>query len=278
VTDWVVDDHRGRARDRRGSRRVPHACSTRSGNGSIAPQVMLSVWWLLRLFPSDRRITSLTGPLGIGLVVVITWGAIAVLALGNAVLRLDAGGLRLQLGAEQRPRASSEFDSLYISLVTIGTLGFGDIVPTLPVLRLLVAARVAVRLHAADGSGVVGSADLPSAAPPTRSGATAFDASRGPSSRPHPGHRQHSQRRPHWHRQRRRGSAQRHSPRYGATYYFRDVEADASLAASLCVRHRTRHRGMRQPGRPDPPRGRDDHLGRRQPGQALERGVPAVRR
>jgi len=48
------------------------------GHGSIAPQVMKFVWWLLRLFRPDRRIASLTGPLGIALVV-LTWGAIAVL-------------------------------------------------------------------------------------------------------------------------------------------------------------------------------------------------------
>src|SRR4029078_3922036 len=48
------------------------------GHGSIAPQVMKFVWWLLRLFRSDRRVRSLTGPLGIALVV-LTWGAIAVL-------------------------------------------------------------------------------------------------------------------------------------------------------------------------------------------------------
>ena len=48
------------------------------GHGSIAPMVMRFVWWLLRLFPSDRRIASLTGPLGIAMVV-LTWGAMAVL-------------------------------------------------------------------------------------------------------------------------------------------------------------------------------------------------------
>ena len=48
------------------------------GPGSIAPLVMKLVWRLLRLFPSDRRIASLTGPLGIT-AVIITWGVIAVL-------------------------------------------------------------------------------------------------------------------------------------------------------------------------------------------------------
>ena len=48
------------------------------GHGSIAPQVMKLVWRLLRLLPSRRRIASLTGPLGIAMVV-LTWGLTAVL-------------------------------------------------------------------------------------------------------------------------------------------------------------------------------------------------------
>jgi hypothetical protein len=37
------------------------------GHGSIASQVMKLVWRLLRLFPPDRRIASLTGPLGLAM-------------------------------------------------------------------------------------------------------------------------------------------------------------------------------------------------------------------
>ncbi|MET0473624.1 MAG: two pore domain potassium channel family protein [Mycobacterium sp.] len=48
------------------------------GHGSIAPQVMKVVWRLMRVFHPDRRIASLTGPLGIALVV-LTWGVVAVL-------------------------------------------------------------------------------------------------------------------------------------------------------------------------------------------------------
>src|SRR5664279_4343400 len=106
------------------------------GHGSIAPQVMKFVWWLLRLFPSDRRIASLTGPLGIALVV-LTWGAIAV--TGWALLYFAQMPDGFAYGSELNPAGRNNmFDSLYISLVTIGTLGFGDIVPTSPFLRVIV--------------------------------------------------------------------------------------------------------------------------------------------
>lgn len=106
------------------------------GHGSIAPQVMRFVWWLMRLFHPDRRIASLTGPLGIALVV-LTWGALAV--LGWAMLYFAFMPEGFAYSSELDPtRRNAVFDSLYVSLVTIGTLGFGDIVPTSPWLRLLV--------------------------------------------------------------------------------------------------------------------------------------------
>lgn len=106
------------------------------GRGSIAPQLMKFVWWLLRLFRSDRRIASLTGPLGIALVV-LTWGALAVLGWAMLYFALMPEGFAY--GSELNPAdRHAVLDSLYVSLVTIGTLGFGDIVPTSPWLRLIV--------------------------------------------------------------------------------------------------------------------------------------------
>ena len=106
------------------------------GHGSIAPQVMRFVWWLLRLFRPDRRIASLTGPLGIALVV-LTWGAIAVLGWAMVYFAQMPNGFAY--GSELNPAHRNDvLDSLYVSLVTIGTLGFGDIVPTSPLLRVIV--------------------------------------------------------------------------------------------------------------------------------------------
>ena len=104
------------------------------GHGSIAPQVMKLVWRLLRLFPSDRRIASLTGPLGIT-AVIITWGVTAV--LGWILIYFPQMPNAVSYSSELNPAARNELiDSLYLSLVTVATLGFGDIVPTSPWLRV----------------------------------------------------------------------------------------------------------------------------------------------
>ncbi len=106
------------------------------GHGSIAPHVMQFVWWLLRVFHPDRRIASLTGPLGIALVV-LTWGLLAVIGWAMLYFALMPEGFAYSSELNPAER-NTVFDSLYVSLVTIGTLGFGDIVPTSPWLRLIV--------------------------------------------------------------------------------------------------------------------------------------------
>lgn len=63
------------------------------GHGSVAPYVMRFVWWLLRVFHPDRRIASLTGPLGIALVV-LTWGVLAVVGWAMLYFALMPEGLR----------------------------------------------------------------------------------------------------------------------------------------------------------------------------------------
>ena len=104
------------------------------GHGSIAPQVMKLVWRLLRLFPSDRRIASLTGPLGIT-AVIITWGVTAV--LGWMLIYFPQMPNAVSYSSELNPAGRNELiDSLYLSLVTVATLGFGDMVPTSPWLRV----------------------------------------------------------------------------------------------------------------------------------------------
>jgi hypothetical protein len=127
---------------------------------------------------------------------------------------------------------STEFDSLYISLVTIGTLGFGDIVPTLPVLRLLVpleslfgfmlltaAVSWVLQIYPALHRRRVLALQLS-----TLRGVRRADPTLGIDSIPSDV---------------LTGianavvEARNDFTQYGATYYFRDVEADASLAASL---------------------------------------------
>ncbi|WP_370333764.1 potassium channel family protein [Mycolicibacterium hippocampi] len=135
MTDWIVGAV-GALIVVAVMRDVFHTLFHPIGHGSIAPNVMKFVWWLLRVFHPDRRIASMTGPLGIALVV-LTWGAMAVLGWAMLYFALMPEGFAF--GSELDPSERHQvIDSLYVSLVTIGTLGFGDVVPTSPWLRLIV--------------------------------------------------------------------------------------------------------------------------------------------
>ena len=200
------------------------------GRGSIAPLVMKFVWWLLRLFPPDRRIASLTGPLGIALVV-LTWGATAI--LGWAMLYFAQMPDGFAYSSELNPsKAHDIVDSLYLSLVTIGTLGFGDIVPTSPLVRLIVplealfgfmlltaAVSWVLQIYPAlhrrrvlalqlsmlrDARRVKPALTIDHVPTDVLTGLAAAIV-----------------------------EARNDFTQYGATYYFRDLEADASLAFSL---------------------------------------------
>jgi hypothetical protein len=200
------------------------------GHGSIAPQMMKFVWWLLRLFRPDRRIASLTGPLGIALVV-LTWGAIAV--LGWAMIYFAQMPSGFAYGSELNPAdRNNVFDSLYVSLVTIGTLGFGDIVPTSPLLRVIVplealfgfmlltaAVSWVLQIYPALHRRRVLALQLSTlrqarrANPSLGIDSVPTDVLTGLAAA--------------------MVEARNDFTQYGATYYFRDLEADASLAASL---------------------------------------------
>lgn len=200
------------------------------GHGSIAPKVMKLVWRVLRLFPADRRIASLTGPLGM-VAVIGTWAVETV--VGWALIYLAQMPEGFTYGSEIDPSARNDvMDSLYFSLVTVGTLGFGDIVPSAPLLRvavpleallgfMLITAAVSWvlqiypalhrrrvlalelsslrRAREAEDASDIG--DLPTDVITTLTASVV--------------------------------EARNDFTQYGATYYFRDLDADASLAASL---------------------------------------------
>jgi Ion channel len=200
------------------------------GHGSIAPQLMKFVWWVLRLFPSNHRIASLTGPLGIALVV-LTWGAIAV--LGWAMLYFAQMPDGFAYSSELNPADRNDvFDALYVSLVTIGTLGFGDIVPTSPLLRVIVplealfgfmlltaAVSWVLQIYPALHRRRVLALQLSTlrearrAQPTLEIDSVPIDVLTGLANAV--------------------VEARNDFTQYGATYYFRDLEADASLAYSL---------------------------------------------
>ncbi|CAN5884667.1 hypothetical protein BH10ACT9_BH10ACT9_27820 [soil metagenome] len=212
------------------ARDVFHTLFHPIGHGSIAPLIMKFVWWFLRLFPADRRIASLTGPLGIALVVLI-WGAMAVIGWSMLYFVQMPEGFAYSSELDPAERCNL-FDAVYISLVTIGTLGFGDIVPTSPFLRVVVplealfgfmlltaavswvlqiypalhrrrvlALQLSTLREARRANPDVGIDSVPTEV--LTGLATAIVEARNDFTQ------------------------------YGATYYFRDLETDASLAASL---------------------------------------------
>ncbi len=135
MTDWVVAVI-GMLLVLTVVRNVFHTLFHPLSQGGIAPPVMKLVWRLLRVFRRDRRIATFTGPLGIALVIV-SWGTLAV--LGWAMLYFTALPDGVAYGSELNPgERGAVLDSLYLSLVTIATLGFGDIVPTSPWLRIMI--------------------------------------------------------------------------------------------------------------------------------------------
>ena len=200
------------------------------GHGSIAPQVMKTVWRLLRLLPADRRIATLTGPLGIA-VVVLTWGFMAV--VGWTLIYFAQMPEGFAYGSELNPAARHDLiDSLYLSLVTIATLGFGDVVPTSVSLRLaapfealfgfmLLTAAVSwvLEIYPALHRRRVLAMQLSTlrrareAEPDAGIDGVPVDVLTSLAASV--------------------VEARNDFTQYGATYYFRDLEVDASLAASL---------------------------------------------
>jgi hypothetical protein len=201
-------------------RDVFHSLFHPVGHGSIAPQVMKAVWRLLRLLPAAGHCA---GGADVGF---------------HRRRRLDfrllgADARRFAYSSELNPAARHNLiDALYLSLVTVATLGFGDVVPTSVSLRLaaplealfgfmlvtaavswvleiypalhrrpVLALQLSTLRRAREAEPGVGIDGVPVDVLTSLS-ATVVEA-------------------------------RNDFTQYGATYYFRDLEADASLAASL---------------------------------------------
>jgi hypothetical protein len=104
------------------------------GFGRIAHSVFQVVWGATkRVLPSHTR--HLAGPFGI-LGTVMLWTGLVV--VGWTLVYLPHMQQGFYFGSALRPEESSDvLAALYLSLVTVATLGFGDITPADPALRLL---------------------------------------------------------------------------------------------------------------------------------------------
>ena len=199
------------------------------GHGSIAPLVMKLVWRTLRRLPARLSVTTLTGPLGM-VAVIATWAVGAVVGWALVYLSAMPDGFAFSSDIAAAARGGV-LDSVYLSLVTVATLGFGDILPTSPWLRILTPLQalfgfmlftaavswvlqiypalhrrrvLAMQLSSLRQAREEAGRDIDEV--PTEVLISLSDSLVG---------------------------ARNDLTQYGATYYFRDLEADAALAASL---------------------------------------------
>lgn len=103
-----------------------------SGQGRLGHKLMALVWRLTRR--RRPRLRQLGGPLSM-VTVTLTW--VVLVALGAALLYWPHLPDGFSYAAGLDPLRGEFLDAIYLSLVTVTTLGFGDIVPTDPWLRLV---------------------------------------------------------------------------------------------------------------------------------------------
>ena len=109
-----------------------HSLMHPSGKGPLSARVLAAVWRLSRA--TGHRLGSAVGPAGM-IAVVVLW--VLLQGVGWALVYLPhvPGGFVYSSGVDpaEYPDAA---EALYVSLVTLATLGFGDVVATDPWIRL----------------------------------------------------------------------------------------------------------------------------------------------
>jgi hypothetical protein len=115
-------------------RDIFHTLIHPAGQGTLARLVFRALWRVPGRLRRPARPIALVGPLGVVLVIVV-WAVLVVVgwALVYWPFLPDGFSYSQNLDAERR---SSALDAVYVSLVTMATLGFGDVVPVEPWLRL----------------------------------------------------------------------------------------------------------------------------------------------
>jgi Ion channel len=103
------------------------------GKASLGRLATRAVWLAMRrLFGRNRRALALAGPLGM-IVVITTWAALLIVGWALVFLPHVDDGFRVAPGVE----GGDAVHALNISLVTLTTLGFGDLTPQEEWLRII---------------------------------------------------------------------------------------------------------------------------------------------
>ncbi|MGY1762433.1 potassium channel family protein [Geodermatophilus sp. SYSU D00779] len=110
-----------------------------TGRGGLSRRLMATVW---RIGRRRRALGALVGPLAM-VVVVLAW--VLLILLGWALVYWPhlPGGFVFGSGLDPASRAGF-LDAVYLSTVTLATLGFGDIVPAADWLRIAVPVQALV--------------------------------------------------------------------------------------------------------------------------------------
>lgn len=107
-----------------------------SGKGILSKSVAHGVWRGFQWLAGSRRsLLALAGPAAF-IASALTWGALLTLGWTCLYWAQMPEGFSYSPGVDPA-EYSGFFDALYLSLVTIGTLGYGDITPDGAVMRLL---------------------------------------------------------------------------------------------------------------------------------------------
>lgn len=115
-------------------RDIYHTLLRPQGAGTISHVVFGAAWRLARAGNRLGRQTEAAGPVGL-LAVIGTWTLLVV--VGWLLVYLPRMPEGFNFGSSLDPAASSDVvASLYLSLVAVTTLGFGDITPADPLLRI----------------------------------------------------------------------------------------------------------------------------------------------
>lgn len=113
-----------------------------AGFGTLSRMVFKGTWRLTRLSGRWSRTTELAGPVGL-LATLGMWTSLSV--LGFALVYLPRMPEGFNFGSSLDPQASSDVaSSVYLSIVAVATLGFGDILPATPLLRVVVPVEALV--------------------------------------------------------------------------------------------------------------------------------------
>lgn len=105
-----------------------------SGQGTLSRLVIRMVWRASRLLKRRAEQSSVVGPVAM-LGVILAW--VGAIVAGWTLIYWPHMTEAFSFGATLDPAERSNIlDALYLSLVTVATLGYGDIVPQQPWLRL----------------------------------------------------------------------------------------------------------------------------------------------